>query len=59
MHIPALVYHQVLSDGMSVRQRRPGEGIVSGQIHLSQFQQQMDFLVEEGFTTIVARELQS
>jgi peptidoglycan/xylan/chitin deacetylase (PgdA/CDA1 family) len=59
MHIPALVYHQVLSEGMSVRQRRPGEGIVSGQIHLAQFQQQMDLLVEEGFTTIVARELQS
>ena len=29
-HIPALLYHQVLSDGMPVRERKPGGGLVSG-----------------------------
>jgi len=58
-HIPAIVYHQVLSDGMSVRERKPGEGIVSGQTYLAEFVRQMDFLVAQGFTTITARELQA
>ena len=57
-HIPALVYHQVLSDGMPVRERKPGGGLVSGQIHLAGFVRQMDYLAEEGFTTVTAREIQ-
>ncbi len=58
-HIPALVYHQVLSEGMAVRERKPGEGLVSGQTYLAEFIRQMDFLADEGFTTITARELQA
>ena len=50
--VPAITYHQVLSDGMSVRERRPGEGLHSGQTRLPDFVRQMDFLVQEGFTTI-------
>ena len=56
--IPALVYHQVLSDHMPVRERKPGEGLVSGQIHLADFVQEMNYLAEEGFTTVTAREIQ-
>lgn len=58
-HIPSIVYHQVLSDGMPVRERKPGEGLVSGQTHLSQFIQQMNFLVDQGFTSITASQLQA
>ncbi len=58
LHIPAILYHQVLSDGMPVRERKPGEGLVSGQVYLEQFIQQMDYLAEQGFTTITARQLQ-
>jgi len=58
-HIPALVYHQVLSEGMPIRERKPGEGLVSGQIYLAEFIRQMDFLADQGFTTITARELQA
>jgi len=58
MHIPALVYHQVLSDSMPVRERKSGEGIVSGQIHLADFIKQMEYLVAEGFNAITFRELQ-
>lgn len=36
-YIPALIYHQVLTDGMPIRERKPGEGIVSGQIYLQDF----------------------
>lgn len=57
-HIPALLYHQVLSDGMPVRERKPGGGLVSGQIHLAGFVRQMDYLAEEGFTTVTAQEIQ-
>ena len=57
LHIPALVYHQVLSDGMPVRPRRPDEGLVSGQVYLEQFIRQMDYLAEQGFTTITGRQL--
>jgi len=55
--IPALLYHQVLSDHMPVRERKPGEGLVSEQIHLTDFVQQMDYLAEEGFTTVTVREI--
>ena len=58
LHIPAILYHQVLSEGMAVRPRRPDEGLVSGQVYLEQFVRQMDYLVEQGFTTVTARQLQ-
>jgi len=57
VHIPAVVYHQVLSANMSVRERQADEGLVSGQIHLSEFIRQMDFLANEGFKTITAKQL--
>ena len=56
-HIPTIVYHQVLSEGMSVRERRPGEGMVSGQTYLADFVRQMDYLAEHGFTTVTARQI--
>ena len=55
--IPAITYHQVLSEGMPVRERQPGEGILSGQIYLKQFMQQMDYLAKQGFTTITHDQL--
>ena len=57
MPIPALLYHQVLSDGMPVRERKPGEGLVSGQIHRAEFVRQMDYILAEGFATVTAREI--
>ena len=44
---------------MPVRKRKPGEGIVSGQIHFVEFARQMDFLVDEGFTTITALDVEA
>ena len=55
--IPAITYHQVLSEGMPVRERKPGEGVLSGQIYLKDFIQHMDYLAEEGFTTITHDQL--
>ena len=40
-----------------MRERRPGEGILSGQIYLTAFIQQMDYLAKEGFTTITHDQL--
>ncbi len=50
--VPAITYHQVLSEGMTLRPREPGEALHSGQIVLPGFIRQMDFLAAEGFTTI-------
>ena len=55
--IPAITYHQVLSEDMPIRERKSGEGIISGQIYLNDFVQQMDYLAEEGFTTITHDQL--
>ena len=55
--IPAITYHQVLSEAMPVRERKPGEGVLSGQIYLKEFIQHMDYLAEEGFTTITHDQL--
>ena len=52
VYIPAITYHQVLSEDMPVLARGPGEGVLSGQIYLADFVRHMDFLSEQGFTTI-------
>ena len=57
MHVPTITYHQVLSEGMPVRTRKPGEALHSGQVFLRDFIRQMDFLAEEGFTTITRDQL--
>ena len=53
-YIPALIYHQVLTDGMPIRERKPGEGIVSGQIYLQDFIRQMNYLANHGYTTVTS-----
>ena len=59
VHIPAIVYHQILSDGMPVRPRKPGEGLISGQTYLADFVRQMEYLSEQGFTSVTASQLQA
>ncbi len=55
--IPAITYHQVLSEDMPIRERKTGEGVLSGQIYLKDFIQHMDYLAEQGFTTITHDQL--
>lgn len=57
MEIPAIVYHQVLSEGMPVRTRSAGEGLHSGQVYLGEFTRQMDYLAEAGFTPVAPDQL--
>ena len=52
VHIPAITYHQVLSDDMELRVRPAGSPECSGQIRLSDFVRQMDYLAESGFSTL-------
>jgi hypothetical protein len=52
VYIPAITYHQVLLEDMPVLARKPGEGVLSGQIYPADFVRQMDFLSDQGFTTI-------
>jgi len=56
-YVPAITYHQVLSEGMPVRTRKPGEALHSGQVMLPGFIRQMDYLAVEGFTTITRDQL--
>lgn len=57
IYIPAITYHQVLSEGMKMRIRSPESSECSGQIYLKDFVRQMDYLAENGFTTITHEEL--
>jgi len=57
LYIPAITYHQVLCDETPVRVRKPGEGLHSGQIHLSEFVRQMDYLTDQGFSPITPDQL--
>jgi peptidoglycan/xylan/chitin deacetylase (PgdA/CDA1 family) len=57
VYIPAITYHQVLSEDMPVLARKPGEEVLSGQIYLADFVRHMDFLSEQGFTTITHDQL--
>ena len=56
-HIPAITYHQVLSDDMELRIRAPGSAEYSGQIYLRDFVRQMDYLAENGFATLTHEDL--
>jgi len=56
--IPAITYHQVLSEGSPLAVYKPEEGgPPSGQIYLPEFVKQMDYLAEQGFSTITHDQL--
>ena len=57
-YVPAILYHQVLSDGAPMYAPRAeegqpyGKGLPSGVLYRSEFVRQMDFLAENGFTSV-------
>jgi len=62
-YVPAILYHQVLSDGAPMYRPRAGEdqpygkGFPSGVLYMSDFVRQMDFLAERGFTPVTHDQL--
>ena len=56
-HVPAITYHQILSEGMSVRVFPRGSSHYSGQLFLNDFVRQMDHLVNHGFTSVTHRDI--
>ena len=62
-YVPAILYHQVLTDDSPMytpkaAEGRPyGKGFPSGVIYLADFVQQMDFLAERGFTAVTHDQL--
>tara|TARA_B100000809_G_scaffold228582_1_gene241681 strand:+ start:209 stop:1072 length:864 start_codon:yes stop_codon:yes gene_type:complete len=57
VHVPAITYHQILCAGTPLTKRNPDEPILSGQMYLEEFVWQMDYLAEQGFTTITHDQL--
>lgn len=55
--IPAIAYHQVLSEGMALCRRDPDAPEKSGQIYLPEFIRQMDYLAAHRFNAVTHDEL--